>query len=460
MGLFPTIVEMADERVIEEINLDDDNEIEIECLPDIVTLDENAEMMDASSQDDIVDITPPPEVLAEQKKEEGNAHYKNKEYHKALACYSRAIELCPESTAYYGNRAACRMMLGLYGDALADARESIRLDATFSKGYVRMAKCCLALGDSAAALHAIDKANEPEPTLELGHERASLRALQQLADDMVRAYDKADYRRVIFCCDRSLEHAPASRRLKLTKAECLALLGRYAEAEEMANDILRTDHTNADALLVRGLCFYYQDNVDKAFSHFQHVLRMAPDHAKARDIYRRAKLLKSKKEEGNESFKNGRFQEAFDTYTSALAIDANNRTTNAKLYFNRAVVLVKMNKLKEALGDCNQAISLDETYVKAYLRRAKCHMDLEQYEDAVRDYEKINKMEKNREYKRLLHEAKHALKKSQRKDYYRILGIERNANEDEIKKAYRKRALAHHPGSSGTPRPHKQRTDK
>ena len=37
---------------------------------------------------------------------------------------------------------------------------------------------------------------------------------------------------------------------------------------------------------MRGLCFYYQDNVDKAFSHFQHVLRMAPDHAKARDIYR------------------------------------------------------------------------------------------------------------------------------------------------------------------------------
>lgn len=39
---------------------------------------------------------------------------------------------------------------------------------------------------------------------------------------------------VIYCCDRSLEHAPAARRLKLTKAECLALLGRYAEAEEMA----------------------------------------------------------------------------------------------------------------------------------------------------------------------------------------------------------------------------------
>merc|ERR1712050_812609 len=37
------------------------------------------------------------------------------------------------------------------------------------------------------------------------------------------------------------------------------------------------------------------------------------------------------------------------------------------------------------------------------------------------------------------------LKKSKRKDYYKILGVEKNANDDEIKKAYRKRALVHHP---------------
>lgn len=46
-------------------------------------------------------------------------------------------------------------------------------------------------------------------------------------------------------------------------------------------------------------------------------------------------------------------------------------------------------------------------------------------------------MDKSRENKRLLQEAKLALKKSKRKDYYKILGIERNASDDEIKKAYR-----------------------
>ena len=50
------------------------------------------------------------------------------------------------------------------------------------------------------------------------------------------------------------------------------------------------------------------------------------------------------------------------------------------------------------------------------------------------------------ENKRLLQEAKLALKKSKRKDYYKILGVDKNASTDEVKKAYRKRALVHHPG--------------
>lgn len=33
-------------------------------------------------------------------------------------------------------------------------------------------------------------------------------------------------------------------------------------------------------------------------------------------------------------------------------------------------------------------------------------------------------------------------------DPYKVLGINSNANEDEVKKAYRKAALKHHPGRS------------
>ena len=46
----------------------------------------------------------------------------------------------------------------------------------------------------------------------------------------------------------------------------------------------------------------------------------------------------------------------------------------------------------------------------------------------------------------MLEDAKLELKKSKRKDYYKILGIPKSAGEDQIKKAYKKEALKHHPG--------------
>ena len=52
------------------------------------------------------------------------------------------------------------------------------------------------------------------------------------------------------------------------------------------------------------------------------------------------------------------------------------------------------------------------------------------------------------ENKKLLQEAKLELKKSKRKDYYKLLGLAKNCSEDDIKKAYKKHALLHHPGTA------------
>ena len=44
-----------------------------------------------------------------------------------------------------------------------------------------------------------------------------------------------------------------------------------------------------------------------------------------------------------------------------------------------------------------------------------------------------------------MQKAKLELKKSKRKDLYKILGVKKDANETDIKKAYRKGAIMFHP---------------
>jgi len=397
---------------------------------------------------DIVDVEKDAKRSAEQRKEEGNRLYKNKKYAEALQKYSQAIELCPDNPAFYGNRAACHMMLSQYNKALDDAKTTVGLDSDFVKGYVRIAKCCIALGEISSAKQAIQKGLDIDPSCKetFDVESKNCHYLERHSDDLDSALEANDYRKALFHIDQCLNVAVASKRLKIKKAECLAYLGRYGEAQNIANDLLRSDGTNADAMFVRGLCLYYEDFVDKAFSHFQQVLRLAPDHQQAKDTYKRAKALKQMKEEGNLAFKTSDWKKAHELYSQALQIDPHNKATNAKLYFNRATVDAKLRNYQDSVADCNEAIKLDEKYLKAFLRRGRSYMELEQYDEAVHDFEHVNKLERgNPEYRACLSNAKLELKKSKRKDYYKILGVEKNANDDEIKKAYRKRALVHHP---------------
>ena len=48
------------------------------------------------------------------------------------------------------------------------------------------------------------------------------------------------------------------------------------------------------------------------------------------------------------------------------------------------------------LQACNAAVALDEHYIKAYIRRVACYQELDQYEDAVRDADKLHNMEHSR----------------------------------------------------------------
>ena len=88
-------------------------------------------------------------------------------------------------------------MLSQFTQALADAKYSVELDTGFVKGYARVSKCYVALGDVISAQQAIDKALKIEPN-NVGalQEQNALQQLMYYVANYNKTYQDKDYRKV------------------------------------------------------------------------------------------------------------------------------------------------------------------------------------------------------------------------------------------------------------------------
>lgn len=72
----------------------------------------------------------------------------------------------------------------------------------------------------------------------------------------------------------------------------------FQQANDLAVLCMQADSSNAEAVYVRGLCLYYNDNLEKGLIHFERALSLDPDNKNAREMRVKAKNLKEKKERG------------------------------------------------------------------------------------------------------------------------------------------------------------------
>lgn len=198
---------------------------------------------------------------------------------------------------------------------------------------------------------------------------------------------------------------------------------------------------NPDAVYIRGLCFYFQGSLVESINQF--IFDQNRTSAKLYLI--KARNLKAKKELGNMFFNEGNYRKAFFVYAEALQIDQNNKAINSQLYFNRALACSMLGNNHSAIADCTLTLQYNSKHVKALRLRARCYFAIECFDGCIRDYKAALEIEKSREIENLLRFAQTKLERSKRKNYYKILGIENKATFEDIKKAYRKLALAYHP---------------
>jgi tetratricopeptide (TPR) repeat protein len=76
---------------------------------------------------------------AEEYKEAGNKAFSAKNYDEAIKCYTNAIKEDKTNHVFYSNRSASYAGKRKWDEAVSDAKECIKLNPSFIKGYYRLA---------------------------------------------------------------------------------------------------------------------------------------------------------------------------------------------------------------------------------------------------------------------------------------------------------------------------------
>ncbi|KAL1206855.1 TPR repeat-containing thioredoxin TTL4 [Cardamine amara subsp. amara] len=409
----------------------------------------------------------------------------------------------------YGNRAAARISLGRLREAISDCEMAASLDPSYIKAYMRAANCHLVLGELGSAVQYFNKCMESNSSVCLDRRTTieaaeGLQQAQRVADFTSCASIFLEKRTTDGASDALVPIANAllisscSDKLLQMKAEALFMIRHYKEVVELCeNTLQRAERSSVSAGFsgmknVDGLgsthhslivwrwnmiskSHFYLGNLEMALDILEKLQQMGSSHNENQEecldspaslVATISELLRYKNA-GNEAVRNGKYMEAVEHYTAALSRNVDSRPFAAICFCNRAAANQALVQIADAIADCSLAMALDENYTKAVSRRATLHEMIRDYDQAASDLQRlisilVKQSDKTKtsetsadraSSRKELRQARQRLSVMEEKskediiplDFFLIMGVKTSDSAADIKKAYRKAALRHHP---------------
>lgn len=120
-----------------------------------------------------------------------------------------------------------------------------------------------------------------------------------------------------------------------------------------------------------------------------------------------------------------------------------------------------MRMVKKAGPYCSESLELVSHSLHGLLYQAQIAVDEDRFEDAIRTLSTAKEHHPHsQDVQALLQKAQVLLKRSKQKDYYKVLGVSREADDRTIKRAYRQLTKQHHPDKAASQGVSKEEAEK
>lgn len=367
----------------------------------------------------------------------------------AVDFYSKAIEYEPENAVNWQKLFRVHSRMRHYSHALKDITAACEIDPENDEYRTQKAKLLVSLGMCAQAIEEYknvkDETYESRMTLLQDRDKADLCDTQIQA--ATQAYAQEDWMNAIKHFSDALMHMEQAPDYLFMKAQAEYNQEDYYGTISDTAKILKTHSKHIEAYQLRGEAYFRLAEHDVAVTHFRQGLQLDPEHKGCKAGHKAVKALQKKEKRAHAAIAEGKKKEAIDHLWSAMNSDLTH------LAFLRPTLLLVV-QLHIDLGEYDQAIIEakkhveNEESVEGLHALGDAQLGAGLFQDAVNTYRKATQFEPNEnqmESEEKLNKAEVALKQSKEKNYYKILGVPRNADQKAIKKAYRDLALKWHP---------------
>ncbi|XP_013871649.1 dnaJ homolog subfamily C member 3b [Austrofundulus limnaeus] len=365
----------------------------------------------------------------------------------ALSHYHSAVEGDSKNYLTYYKRAAVFLAMGKARSALPDLTQAIQLKPDFLPARLQRGNILLKQGNAQEAREDFETVLQRSSDHKEAEEQlVKSNELEELQEEAHAAYHQGDYSTTVTVLERVIEISPWDPETRELRAECFIRMGDPQKAILDLAPAARLRSDNRAAFLKLSLLQYSLGEHRESLTHIRECLKLDQDDKDCFSHYKQVKKLSKQLDSAEELIEQERYQDAMEKYESAMKTEP-----NILFYTNLAkericFCLVKLQLANEAIDVCSEAHQRDPRNANILRDRAEAFILNQDYEKAVEDYQEAREFDADSNTIREgLERAQKLLKISRKRDYYKILGVGRNANKQEIIKAYRKLAQQWHP---------------
>ncbi|KAI6748425.1 hypothetical protein HG530_015461 [Fusarium avenaceum] len=392
------------------------------------------------------------------------SHLSRGETSEALVYYDAAIARDPTNYLSIFKRATTYLSLGRTSQATDDFNKVLSLKPGFEGAHLQLARLRAKAGDWDAAKRQFGLAGkEPNSAEFVELEEAKLAAhMAGMAEKGMKWDECASH------AGTAIVVASRSPHLRELRAHCRFELG---DIEAGLSDLQHVLHMKpgdtTPHVVISATSFYALGDVDSGIGQIKKCLQSDPDSKICKKLHKQEKKFEKAYKKVQGQLSRGQPTTAGRSLVGTSeepGLVPTVRQQVEELKENKSIPMTARIHLLESLAEltcqaytesnhkeaakyCDESLQLNPDSFWGLLHKGKVQLKGELFEAAISTLEKAAELrpEQKEKVNPILQKAHIALKRSKTKDYYKVLGVENDADERQIKSAYRKQSKIFHP---------------